>query len=166
MEWAPGKPHSLLVPHCQLGKCSLQIHRVSSFWDDWIGWSPASLAEKTQKVQYNINPFLYPLFFCNNYIWICSNSPLTFTLAVVVSGTWPVALPYSRFSCMAWGPTRAAKAVARWRRSKVFCGGIFKSSAKVSELKRGSKIYKRTKKTDNKIFSVVCYETVSSHKNN
>ena len=66
---------------------------------------------------------------------------LTFTLAVVVRGTWPVALPYSRFSCMAWCPTRAAKAVARWRRSKVFCGGIFKSRAKVSELKRGSRIY-------------------------
>lgn len=66
---------------------------------------------------------------------------LTFTLAVVVRGMWPVALPYSRFSCMAWGPTSAEKAVARWRRSKVFWGGIFNSRAKVSELKRGSRIY-------------------------
>lgn len=68
---------------------------------------------------------------------------LTFTLAVVVRGTWPVAFPYSRFSCAAWVPIRAEKAVARWRRSKVFCGGIFNSRAKVSELKRGSRIYER-----------------------
>lgn len=97
---------------------------------------------KTQKVKPVNKEFWF--YSCNNNrtFWF-SDCALTLTLAVVVRGTWPVALPYSRFSCVAWAPTRAEKAVARWRRSKVFCGGIFNSRAKVSELKRGSRIYGR-----------------------
>lgn len=65
----------------------------------------------------------------------------TFTLAVVVSGIWPVAFPYSLFSWVACVPTRVEKAVARCRRRRVFWGGIFNNSANVSALKRGSSIY-------------------------
>lgn len=56
-----------------------------------------------------------------------------------------MAVPYSRFSCTACKPTSAEKAVARWRRSRVFCGGMLSSRASVSEVKRGSRICGRSR---------------------
>lgn len=152
------KPRWLSEPHCLLGRYSPQIHQVSFSWGDWIGWIPASWAENTEKSNPLINNW-HCMLLQQKHVNSCF--ALTFTLAVVVRGTWPVALPYSRFSCVAWCPTRAAKAVARWRRSKVFCGGIFNSSAKVSELKRGSSIYGRAywqKKTTTNVVIQSCHE--------
>lgn len=117
---------------CPWGRCNPENPPVSSSWGGWAEWSPASLAGSERHSKVTRDRSQRPA---------ASGGGFTFTLAVVVRGTWPEALAYSLFSCAAWPPTRAEKAVARWRRKSVFWGGIFNSRANVSELKRGSRIW-------------------------
>lgn len=119
----------------RLDRCNPENHPVSSSWGGWTEWSPASLAGSTKDIK-----ILFKKKKKKQSLYSLRGGVLTFTLAVVVRGMWPVALAYSLFSCATWIPTRAEKAVARWRRNRVFWGGIFNSRARVSELKRGSRI--------------------------
>lgn len=67
----------------------------------------------------------------------------TRTLAVVVRGVYAADSMISLFSCCASGPINTLKLVVRWRRRRVFWGGIFRSMASVSPLKRGSRIWEK-----------------------
>lgn len=67
----------------------------------------------------------------------------TRTLAVVVRGVYAADSMISLFSCCASGPINTLKLVVRWRRRRVFWGGIFRSMANVSPLKRGSRIWEK-----------------------
>lgn len=67
----------------------------------------------------------------------------TRTLAVVVRGVCAADSMISLFSCCASGPINTLKLVVRWRRRRVFWGGMFRSMASVSPLKRGSRIWEK-----------------------
>lgn len=144
------------APECCRGQAREPVHcqHPAVYWADIVQRIvrfPLPQVTELSEAQFlwlqkreNVQSDLFFLSKVNKHILftVCA---LTFTLAVVVRGTWPVALPYSRFSCTACAPTSAEKAVARWRRSSVFCGGIFSSRANVSEVKRGSRICGRAK---------------------